>query len=90
MSVVMAPAAATAEGVTEEMAVAMAPAASTAEGVTEMAVMMAPVAATGEEVTEMVVVIGLSNEMASAAVAATEGGDRDNRYCKVCNQFFQS
>ncbi len=89
MSVVMAPAAATAEGVTE-MATAMAPAASTAEGVTEMAVMMAPVAATGEEVTEMVVVIRLSNEMAPGAVAATEGGDRDNRYCKVCNQFFQS
>jgi hypothetical protein len=89
MSVVMAPAAATAEGVTE-MAVAMAPAASTAEGVTEMAVMMAPVAATGEEVTEMVVVIGLSNEMAPAAASATEEGDRDNRYCKACNQFFQS
>jgi hypothetical protein len=80
----MAPAAATAEGVTE-MAVVMAPAASTAEGVTEMAVVMAPAAATVDEVIEMAVVIGMYTEMAPAAVAATVAG---NRYCKVCNQSF--
>ncbi len=70
MAVVMAPVAATAEGVTE-MAMVMAPVASTAEGVTEMAMVMAPAAATVEEVTKMAVVIGMSTEMAPAAVAAT-------------------
>jgi hypothetical protein len=88
-----APAAATAEGVTEmavvmapvaataegvtEMAVVMAPAASTAEGVTEMAMVMAPAAATAEEVTEMVVVIGMTTEMAPAAAAATVAGETE-------------
>jgi hypothetical protein len=88
-----APAAATAEGMTEmamvmapaaatakevtEMAVLMTPAASTAEGVTEMAVVMASVAATVEEVTEMAVVIGMSTEMAPVAAAATVAGETE-------------
>ncbi len=87
----MAPAAATAEGVTAiatvlapaaataervaEMAMVMAPEAATAEGVTEMAAVMAPVAATAEELTEMAVVIGMTTEMAPAAAAATVAGE---------------
>ncbi len=88
-----APAASTAEGVTEmavvmapaaataegvtEMAVVMAQAASTAEGVTEMAVVMAPAAETAEEVTEMAVMIGMTTEMAPAAAVAKVAGETE-------------